>query len=191
MVRQLGFIGALLAFGLGLAGCERNLPVSAADKEVVLRAADLIPFGYGLEQTEQYEIFNRTKYFDGSHELTYQYQTPESEEENALYINVTVSVEKTLSDALTSHGAEEVGLTIGLKANGVQEREIEHFYEYGDKSRFSVLEKDGKPIGNIFITRDGTRVFALILSGMYFEDPDAFKELIEARLKKFSAYTPT
>lgn len=191
MVRQLGILASLLAVGLGLAGCERNLPVGVADKEVVLRAADLIPFGYGLEQTEQYETFNRTKYFDGSHELTYEYRTPDSEEKNPLYINVTVTVEKSLSDALTSHGAEEVGLTIGLKANGVKEREIKDFYRYGDKSRFAVLEKDGKPIGNIFTVREGKRVYVLIMSGMYFEDAAAFKELIEGRLKKFSAYTPT
>jgi hypothetical protein len=191
MVRQLARVGALLALVSGLAGCERNLPVGAAEREVVLRAADLIPFGYGLEQTEQYETFNRTRYFDGSYELTYEYHTPDSEQQNALYISVTVTVERTLSDALTSHGAEEVGLTIGLKANGVKEREIEDFYKYGDKSRFAVLEKDGKPIGNIFSVREGKRVFLLIMSGMYFEDAAAFKELIEGRLKKFSAYVPT
>lgn len=186
----------LLTFGLLLAtpflgGCERDLPVGAADKEVVLRAADLIPFGYGLEQTEQYETFKRVKYFDGSHELTYEYQTPDSEEENALYLNVTVSVENSTSDARTSHGAEEIGLTIGLKANGIKAREIKDFYVYGDSSKFSVLENDGKPIGNIFTTRKGKRVFVMILSGMHFEDPAAFKELIEGRLIKFSAYSPT
>jgi len=183
-------------FGLAVAalligGCERNLPVGAADKEVVLRAADLIPFGYGLEETEQYEKFDHIRYFDGSHELTYEFQTPDSEEENALYINVVVSVEKSTADALTSHGAEKVGLTIGLKANGVEQREIKDFYKYGDSSSFAILEKDGHPIGNIFTTRDGKRVFVLTLSGMYFDDAETFKELIEGRLRKFSVYQPT
>lgn len=181
----------LLFAALFIGGCERNLPVGAADREVVLRAADLIPYGYGLEKTEQYETFKRIKYFDGSHELTYEYQTPDSEQENALYINVTVSVENSTSDAWTSHGAEEVGLKIGLKANGIEEREIKDFYAYGDTSKFSILQSDGKPIGNIFTTRKGKRVFVMILSGMYFEDAETFKELIEGRLEKFSAYEPS
>jgi hypothetical protein len=191
MTRKPTLVAVVLLAALCLAGCQRDLPISAADREVVLRAADLIPYGYGLEQTEQYETFKRIRYFDGSHELTYEFQTPESEEENALYINVIVSVEKSTADALTSHGAEKVGLTIGLKANGVQQREIKDFYEYGDSSSFAVLEKDGHPIGNIFTTRDGKRVFVLTLSGMYFDDAETFKELIEGRLRKFSVYQPT
>jgi hypothetical protein len=174
----------------GATGCEKNLSVREADKEVVLRAADLIPFGYGLEKTEPYETFKRIRYLDGSHELTYEFETPDSETENALYLNVTISVEKSVADAVTSQGAGVVGLNIGLKANGVEKREIKNFYSYGDKSSFFVLEKDGRPIGNIFAVRNGKRVFLMILSGMYFEDAATFKELIEGRLEKFSAYAP-
>jgi len=191
MTRKPALVAAFLLAALGLVGCQRDLPISAADREVVLRAADLIPYGYGLEQTGRYETFKRIRYFDGSHELTYEFQTPDSEEENALYINVVVSVEKSTADALTSHGAEKVGLTIGLKANGVEQREIKDFYKYGDSSSFAILEKDGHPIGNIFTTRDGKRVFVLTLSGMYFDDAETFKELIEGRLRKFSVYQPT
>ena len=191
MTRRWALLGGLLVAALGLPGCERNLPVGAAEKEVVLRAGDLIPFGYGLEKTEQYEKFTRIKYFDGSHELTYEYETPESEKENALYMNVTVSVEKSTSDAWTSKGAGEIGMQFGLKAGGVERREIKDFYKYGDTSSFFVLEKNGHPIGNLFSVREGKRVYVLIMSGMYFDDPDAWKELMEERLRKFSAYEPT
>jgi hypothetical protein len=184
-------LGGLLVAAFGFSGCERNLPVGAADKEVILRAGDLIPFGYGLEKTEQFEKFTRTKYFDGSHELTYEYETPDSEEENALYMNVTVTVEKTTSDAWTSKGAGEIGMKFGLKASGVEQREIKDFYRYGDTSSFFILEKDGHPIGNMFSVREGKRVYVVILSGMYFDDAAAWKELMEERLRKFSAYAPT
>jgi hypothetical protein len=184
------FTGPWLA-ALCLAGCERDLPISAADKEVVLRAADLAPYGFGLEETERYETFKRIRYFDGSHELTYEFQTPDSEQDDALYINVVISVEKTRSDALTTQGAQKVGLTVGLKSNDIEQREVENFYSYGDSSSFAILEKDGHPIGNVFSAREGRRVFMLTLSGMYFDDAATFKELIERRLKKFSAYEPT
>jgi hypothetical protein len=191
MTRRWALLGGLLVAAFGFSGCERNLPVGAADKEIVLRAGDLIPFGYGLEKTEQFEKFTRTKYFDGSHELTYEYETPDSEEENALYMNVTVTVEKTTSDAWTSKGAGEIGMKFGLKASGVEQREIKDFYKYGDTSSFFILEKNGHPIGNMFSVREGKRVYVVILSGMYFDDAAAWKELMEERLRKFSAYAPT
>jgi hypothetical protein len=183
-------LGGLIVAALGFSGCESKLPVSAADREIILRAGDLIPFGYGLEKTEQFEKFTRTKYFDGSHELTYEYETPESEEDNALYMNVTVTVEKAKSDAWTSKGASEVGAKLGLKANGVEQREIKDFYSYGDTSSFFILERDGHPIGNMFTVREGKRVYVVVLSGMYFDDAAAWKELMEERLRKFSAYDP-
>ena len=184
-------LGGLMVAALGFSGCENNLPVAAADKEIVLRAGDLVPYGYGLEKTEQYEKFTHIRYIDGSHELTYEYETPESEKENALYVNVSVSVEKTTADAWSSKGTEEVAMTLGLKANGVEKREIKDFYKYGDTSNFFVLEMHGKPIGNMFTVREGKRVYVLVLSGMYFKDADAWKELMEERLRKFSAYEPT
>jgi hypothetical protein len=184
-------LGALLVAALGFSGCENDLPVGAAEKAVVLRAGDLIPYGYGLEKTEQYEKFTHIRYFDGSHELTYEYETPESEKEHALYMNVSVSVEKSTADAWSSKGTEEVAMTFGLKANGVEQREIKDFYKYGDTSSFYILEKDGNPIGNLFTVRDGKRVYVLVLSGMYFKDAAAWKELMEERLRKFSAYEPT
>src|SRR3954469_8938614 len=127
-----------------LGGCERNLPVDDRDRAVVLRAADLIPFGFGLEKTEPYETFTKTRYIDGSYELAYEFETPDSEEENALYMNVTLSVEKSPADAWTTLGAQDIGLGVGLKSNGLTRREIRNFYEYGDSSSFYVLERDGQ-----------------------------------------------
>jgi hypothetical protein len=181
----------LLLAGLGLVACARKLPVGAADKDVVLRAADLIPYGYGLERTEPYETFKRVRNIDGTQELTYQFETPPSEHEHALVMNVSVTVETTEVGARNLQGAKEIGISIGLKATGVKQREIENFYRYGDASRFAVLEKNSHPIGNVFVVRDGKRLFVLIMSGMYFEDAATFQELVEGRLKKFSAYAPT
>ena len=189
MLRKLAPVLVLAATVLG--GCERNLPVDDKDRAVVLRAADLIPFGYGLEKTEPYETFTKTRYLDGSHELTYEFETPDSEEENALYMNVTISVEKSTSDAWATHGAQDIGLGVGLKTNGITKREVKDFYKYGDSSTFYVLEKDGHPIGNAFTVRHGKRVYMLVLSGMYFDDAASWKELIEEKLETFSEYAPT
>jgi hypothetical protein len=190
MNKLLSFVGLAACVLLG-AACESGLPVEAGDKTIILRAADLVPFGYGLEETEQYETFTKTRYFDGSHEITYEYETPETEEDDALYLNVTVTFEKRASDALISHGTEKAGMTTGLRIAGIKSREIENFYKYGDSSTFYMLEKEGKPVGNMFSVRHGKKVYLIILSGMYFDDPAEWRELVEEKLQKFSAYTPS
>lgn len=181
---------SLALFALVATGCESNLPVDANEKEMVLRAADLVPFGYGLEGTEKYESFTKTRYFDGSQEVRYEFETPEAEEEHVLYLNVTMTIERSLSDALVSQGAERVGMTYGLQAGGIRQREIKDFYKYGDSSSFYVLEKDGRPIGNLFSVRDGKRIYTLVMSGFYFDDSATWKELVEGKLRKFSNYKP-
>jgi hypothetical protein len=172
------------------AGCESGLPVDDAEKALVLRAADLVPFGYELEDTEPYEAFSKTRYFDGSHEVTYEFQTPESEAENALYLSVTLTFERKVSDALVSHGIEKTATTAGLRAAGIKSRELERFYPYGNASTFYILEQDGIPIGNVFSMRDGKKIYLIVLSGMYFDDPGAWADLVEEKLERFSAYEP-
>ena len=183
-------ITGLAACALFASGCESGLPVDASDKTIILRAADLVPFGYGLEETEQYETFSKTKYFDGSHEITYEYETPETEEDDPLYLNVTVTFEKRESDALISRGTERAGMTTGLRIAGIKTREIKDFFMYGDSSTFYMLEKDGKPVGNLYSVRHGKKIYLIILSGMYFDDAAVWKELVEEKLKKFSGYEP-
>jgi hypothetical protein len=183
-------VAAGLAALACVAGCESGLPVEATEKTLVLRAGDLVAYGYGLEETEQFEKFSKTKYFDGSREITYEFETPETEEDNPLYMNVTMTFEKKTSDALLSHGAEKTGAAAGLRIAGVKSREIENFYDYGDSSAFYVLEMEGRPVGNMFSVRDGKKIYMIIMTGMYFDDAAVWKELVEEKLKKFSGYEP-
>jgi hypothetical protein len=190
MNKLLSVAAGLAAFA-SLAGCESGLPVESHEKTLVLRAGDLVPFGYGLEETEQFETFSKTKYFDGSREISYEYQTPDTEEDNPLYLGVTLTFEKKHSDALVSHTAEKTGAAAGLRIAGIKSREIENFYKYGDSSVFYVLEMEGKPVGNMFSVRDGKKIYLIIMTGFYFDDPGAWQELVEEKLKKFSEYEPS
>jgi hypothetical protein len=189
MSKLLSVAAGFAAFAF-LTGCESGLPVEAHEKTLVLRAGDLVPFGYGLEETEQFETFSKTRYFDGSREISYEYQTPDTEEDNPLYLGVTLTFEKKQSDALVSHGAEKTGAAAGLRIAGIKSREIENFYQYGDSSTFYVLEMEDKPVGNMFSVRDGKKVYLIIMTGFYFDDAGAWQELVEEKLKKFSAYEP-
>lgn len=54
----------------------------------------------------------------------------------------------------------------------------------------NILKKGGKPVGNYFTVREANKTYTLILTGMYFDDAQLWKELIEAKLKEFSVYRP-
>ena len=78
----------------------------------------------------------------------------------------------------------------GLKFQGIVQEEKPGFYNYGDSSDFFVLKKNGVPVGNYFSVREGTKTYSILLAGMYIEDPEIWKELVEAKLKAVSTYKP-
>jgi len=169
---------------------EIKLPVEESEKLMLLRAGDLAPYGYELEGIERYESFTKTRLSDGSYELEYEFETPDSEEEHPLFLYVIVTVEKNDLDAVLSHGAERFGAMHGLRKGGIKEREVKNFYRYGDVSSFHVLEMDGQPVGNLFSARKGRRIYTLMITGMSFDDPQVWRELLQARLRQFSTYSP-
>lgn len=180
---------ALLA--LGLAACGAEQPVGEADKALFLRVGDLAELGVRYSDAEAHETFAKRRQFDGTYELNYEFKTPESEQARPLFIYTSVSVQPKASDAMLATGAEKLGLMIGLKREGVEEREVEGAPRFGDASRFGMLVKDEKPIGNVFSVRDGRKTYLLVISGIYFKDPELWRRVIAPKLARLAAYSPT
>jgi hypothetical protein len=183
-------IGAVLValFLSGAAGCGSEEPLSEVDKSLFLRGADLAGYGFQYENANSYETFSKTRQLDGTYQLTYEFETPEGER-RPLYIYASVSVARNASDAALSEGAEKIGLLIGLRANGVEEREVR--LQPGDhRGRLTVLVKGGKPLGNVFTARDGRKTYTLVLAGLYFEDAEDWKKLVEPKLLQLAGYSP-
>jgi hypothetical protein len=189
-VRIRSSIGAIFValFLFGAAGCGTEEPLSEADKSLFLRAADLESYGYQYKNADSHETFSKTRQFDGSYQLTYQFQTPAGER-RPLYIYATVSVARSASDAALAGGAENIGMLIGLKAGGVEEREVQ-MQPGDDRNRLRVLLKGGKPLGNVFTARDGRKTYMLVLAGLYFEDAEDWKKLVEPKLQQLAGYSP-
>lgn len=170
--------------------CQRSLTVGPADKVLLLQATELVPYGYGFQSIAKHETFKKSRDFDGTIEIEYEFETPDGEVENSLYLDVVVTVSRAKSDARVSQGAEKLGLLAGLRLEGIVQEEKPGFYSYGDSSSFFVLKKGGTPVGNYFSVREGTKTYSILLAGMYIEDPEIWKELVEPKLKAFSTYKP-
>jgi len=180
---------ALLA-AAGLAACKSE-PVTERDREVLVRVQDLAAYEIQFQDAARYEKFEKSRYFDGSCELTYEFELPDAETRpNAIYLRVLATVETDKSGATVSQGAEKIGFGVGMKLEGIEAEERKDFFRHGDDSTFFVLTKGGKPVGNFFVTRFGKRVYSLLIAGVYFDDPAAWSELVTPKLEKFAAYNP-
>lgn len=177
-----------LALALCAAGCARA-EMGEAEKELLLRAQDLAPYGFEVGDASKHESFSKTVYFDKSYELDYEYETPEGSGLDPLYLNVSVSFERSVADAKMTQGALRVGLSAGSYLHDLKMEERKDFFSYGDESAYYVLlSKENVPGGSYFVTREGTRVYSLIVAGALFDDPEMWAELVTPKLQKFSAH---
>jgi hypothetical protein len=151
---------------LFVVACSTEEPVTEADKTVVLRAAELSRFGYRFENIEALETFTKKRHLDGTSEIEYHFQSPPGAK--VLFLHVSVKLAKNESDAAFTQGAEKVGLMIGFKKSGVEEREL-----------------PAPPSGKLSLL---VKTFLLVVSGLYFDDPALWQKVIEPSMSRFRAY---
>ena len=170
-----------------LAGCSIEEPLSDADKSLFLRPADLVRYGFRYDDPGSYEKFSKSRQIDGAYQLKYEFK-PDKSEQRRVFIYASVSVAQSESDAALNESAEAVGMIIGLKASGVEERELR--MKSGSQSKLRLLVKGDKPLGNIFTVRDGRKTYFLVMTGLYFDDPEDWKKLVAPKLEQLAGYSP-
>jgi hypothetical protein len=175
-------VGALLCGAL--AACGAQEPVTDADKALFLRVADLAEFGVRYPNAEAGESFGKARQVDGSYEITYKFET--SGDARPLFIQSSVNVGRTSSDAQLAERAEKLDLMAAFRKNGVEEREVP-----GMRSgKLTLLVKGDVPIGNVFTLRDAGRTHVLIMSGLYVRDAAVWQKLMAPKLERLARYAP-
>ena len=186
-------IAALAAIVIGLGALfyytSEEEPVSPQERELVVQAGELAPLLEGVEVDPAAESIVKTRYFDGSFDIDYEYTHPG---EQPLYVQSSVHFEPSVSDARTTYRALGVGLTMGLSLSGeeIEQAERNDLLKWGDESRCAILTAQGQPVGNFFVARQDRRVFHVLISGHVIEDPQALRELVEPHLKRLESYQP-
>ena len=182
------FLISILAIFLILSACAKQ-SIREEDKPLLLTVEELTPYGLSLDNYRQYEVFRRHIYVDGAIEVEYEFDPPEESGIN-LYLTVAASFEGTERDAKSAYVIERKGTTIGAKLGGVTVTESKEFFTYGDESFFGFLMGEKGPGGNLFITRTGTKVYLVLIGGVYFDNPDDWAELITPKLQYLESYNP-
>jgi hypothetical protein len=169
-------------------GCAKQ-SIREEDKPLLLTVEELAPYGLSLDNYRQYEVFRRNIYVDGAIEVEYEFDPPDDSGIH-LYLSVTASFEPTEGDAKLAYLTERKGTTLGAKLGGVTVTESKEFFAYGDESFFGFLMGEKGPGGNLFITRAGTKVYVVLMGGVYFDNQDDWAELITPKLQYLESYNP-
>lgn len=184
-MRSIQRITPFLLVVLVVLGCKSG-NVEPAERDMFVRGGDFAEFGIEVHEPERYEKFSKTEYFDGSLDIEYEFEPPESEA--LMYLTETITYEPKKSDARLGRAAEDSLIGIALKTQGLEKVEVPNFYKYGDSSDFYVLKKDGNNVGNYFTVLEGGKIFSLLVSGVYIDDVETWRELVEPKLNVFSSY---
>lgn len=126
----------------------------------------------------KYETTSITNYFDGSSELEYAYELLESEEYDPLFYSITIDIERSVKDAKETYtiGKGAVKLVGNSLDQGAVE--IDSLQLPGDDSYYALRTLGGEPNGMFYMVRKGTRVYTMMISGVYTLDHSLIKELL-------------
>ena len=188
LIVGLAIIGSALLGILGIVGvgslfvlAAEQQPLSSNDKAALLTIEDVALWMENFSPDKSKESFSKKKYLDGAYDIEYEYD--DASNEKAPHVMCSISMEKRVSDALISYKTLHTGLSIGYASEEVEQVERNDLFQWGDASRFCLLELEGAPVGIVFSSRKGSRVFLVSISGIYFDDSGSIKELLEERLR--------
>jgi hypothetical protein len=182
-------IPAVMLVLVGAAGCTEE-EVKQADRPLLVTIEDLEPYDYDLDHLAHLQSFRRIRNLDGSLEIEYEFETPDTSEQ-ILYLSVTAGYERTAREAVATYRMDKGAVGVGSRIGGVSVKEEPGFYRWGDESYFGFfVTKEGQRGGNVFAARAGNRTYLLILSGIYFDDREEWAAFIEPKLDYFARYNP-
>jgi hypothetical protein len=175
---------ALLALaGLAYVAATRDVPVTDADRRMLLTADKIAPFMIGFAPHKKYESATKGQFMlDGSIELNYEYDDPS---DAAPAIMCFVSLETSSKEAKATYFGYHIGSSIGNRLqSGVTLEERNEFFRWGDQSRSAVVMYEGQPAGHYFICRKGKNVFVVEFTGVTFaEDRETFAKMLRPCLE--------
>lgn len=153
-------------------GMFSSKPSSDADRKLVVEAAALV--AYGAEVDPKCGTYKTTRSFNLTTYIEYQCDA------DSLSVLSSAEIRPTLHDArqrfLVNIGGFKAGVALGSDAT--LERRDDLLGTLGDQRYAATILSGGKAAGNVFVVRQGKIVHSLILTGLYFDDPDTAQALL-------------
>ena len=185
-------LGLLAVVGLAAAGVAvvyfavtgvSNKPADEVQKRLVLNAQSLEP--YDVELDPKCAKFTSRRNIDFTTEVEFEHDC----EASNYYVSSAAEIAPTVRSARESFildiGAFKTGVAIG--SGELQPRE--GLLTIGEQRYGAIIRQEGRPVGNVFVARQGRVVHTLLLTGIYFDEPgdgdELFKPLLEESRRQF------
>jgi len=174
----------LLLTTLCVLGCSVSADLDDNERALLVTEVDFKEFAPPIQSGVTGMYSKRTSYLERKVELSYKLDASGP----SFYLFNNVTIESSATQALITQAAQKAGLMIGLKSNGIVEEPVKLGLSYGEKTSLSLLKRSGKPIGNVFMSVIGRKVYLLVFSGIYFDDAEAFGTFIAQKMDTFTRY---
>ena len=173
-------VGFALACG-GTGGA--NLPISAADKQVVATIDDLLDVA-AIDRTK--ETWEKSTSFDGATELAYTYEA------DAFYVMSTANHEMDMDSAGYVYTGANIGLDLVASAYGSEATFVDDplVLSWGDVRTCRQLQMQGMAVGTLCVARKGALVYTFMVAGRAFTDPGSLDVFLADELTAFENWTP-
>ncbi|HTU20771.1 MAG TPA: hypothetical protein VMG10_22150 [Gemmataceae bacterium] len=195
--------GATLTYFLYIHGFEE--PLTARDRDLLVTAERVESFARAKAREVRFEGVGirlipvvidpalgkarKVRHLDGSRELEYEYKSSGGAT-SVLGITHIIGVDRSAEAARYGYEGLDFGTSFRLRLENKDISQVERadLWSWGDTSRCIVLYKGDAPIGNIFMGCKGRRYFQLAISGVYFDNAQAIRELLQPFLQKLESY---
>lgn len=169
----------LLASPLMFSSCMTDEDVDWKDYDIITTASQMNAYydGLNLDLSGNSETAAITKYFDGTADITYEYENTEDPKYDPLYFSITVDVGLTEKDARETYTISKLALIEVGELVDFENEEIPVDLGH-DETYYSLRSYEGELNGHLFVTRKGKNVYSMIISGLYSDDHSLLYDLI-------------
>ncbi len=172
-----------------LALTDQERAVTDRERGLLLTADHLSAYLGDFSPDRAGETCTAAQSTDGTVHVDYRY----TDSTYGLSIICEVHLHPGEDDAEEQCEASAHSLRSALGWNLDPEQQVEdrnEFFRWGDQSYYSEIIVDGEPAGFGFYARSGARRFSLTIYGLFFQDPEAIGEALQAPLENLLAYAP-
>lgn len=168
--------------------CTTKNNVDVKDYPIITTVGDLSNYyELNIDTSGNFEKTSLISYFDGSKELSYEYDLLETEQFDPLYYSISVTQEKTIKDAKESYAIEMGALK--LVGNSFEQGtiDIDSLVLPGDENYYALRTYEGSTNGLFFMVRKGKKIYSLVVSGMYTTDHSLIYDLVLPQLEELES----
>lgn len=178
------FSFAILAFS-----CTTKEGLDSADFPILTTAREIAAYyDIALDTSGNSEQTKLIKYFDLSVELDYTYELFETKDYLPLYYYITISQDRNAKEAKENFSIGKGSILLGAKIGNMQAIEIKDLILPGDDSYYAFLYAEGEKSGMLYTVRKGSRIYTIMISGIYTDDHSLLYDLILPKLSGLEHY---